>query len=167
MIEPCEIVEHPYAYWGWLIENTLTTEANIPALEVNIEAFLEAYELIETTPEAAIPLCDSDWVVTPGTGNAGNDKIYRLREGIERFLITDIDNPAGSAQAQSEIAIMWDEISDEAAHFNHIPGGCNVLYMDGHVDFLRYMGPYGNKFPVNKGGLLFHEVSHACAGHDH
>jgi prepilin-type processing-associated H-X9-DG protein len=23
---------------------------------------------------------------------------------------------------------------------NHIPGGCNVLYMDGHVEFVRYPG---------------------------
>ena len=28
--------------------------------------------------------------------------------------------------------------------FNHIPGGCNVLYMDGHVEFLKY----GTKPPV-------------------
>jgi prepilin-type processing-associated H-X9-DG protein len=26
--------------------------------------------------------------------------------------------------------------------FNHIPGGCNVLYMDGHVEFIRYPGRY-------------------------
>jgi prepilin-type processing-associated H-X9-DG protein len=24
--------------------------------------------------------------------------------------------------------------------FNHIPGGSNVLYMDGHVGFVRYQG---------------------------
>lgn len=23
--------------------------------------------------------------------------------------------------------------------FNHIPGGCNTLYMDGHVEFIRYI----------------------------
>jgi prepilin-type processing-associated H-X9-DG protein len=21
---------------------------------------------------------------------------------------------------------------------NHVPGGCNVLYLDGHVDFIKY-----------------------------
>ena len=26
--------------------------------------------------------------------------------------------------------------------FNHIPGGCNVLYMDGHVGWIRYPGEY-------------------------
>ncbi|NIA16231.1 MAG: hypothetical protein GWP08_19380 [Nitrospiraceae bacterium] len=72
-----------------------------------------------------------------------------LREGIERFFITDINNPAASSAAQSTLPIMWDAWSgggpDQVAgmastpsQFNHIPGGSNVLYMDGHVRFLRY-----------------------------
>lgn len=71
-------------------------------------------------------------------GNAGTDRVYRLREGIERFLITDINNPAASAQAQSTVFIMWDQVATSASAFNHIPGGSNVLYMDGHVEFVRY-----------------------------
>jgi prepilin-type N-terminal cleavage/methylation domain-containing protein/prepilin-type processing-associated H-X9-DG protein len=85
-------------------------------------------------------------------GNAGGTTIYRLREGIERFLITDINNPAASAIAQSELAIMWDYIEaggvsnpERIERFNHIPGGCNVLYADGHVEFLKYPG----KHPVH------------------
>ncbi|MGI6460590.1 MAG: H-X9-DG-CTERM domain-containing protein [Candidatus Hydrogenedentales bacterium] len=35
-------------------------------------------------------------------------------------------------------------ISGAATKFNHIPGGCNVLYMDGHVAFMRYPG----QFPI-------------------
>jgi hypothetical protein len=34
-----------------------------------------------------------------GYGTGGGDSFLRLREGIERFLITDINNPAGSAAA--------------------------------------------------------------------
>jgi prepilin-type N-terminal cleavage/methylation domain-containing protein/prepilin-type processing-associated H-X9-DG protein len=76
-----------------------------------------------------------------------DDTLYRLREGIERFIITDINNPAASARAQSEIFVMCDWIStDVAQEFNHVPGGSNVLYMDGHVDFERYPGD----FPVNR-----------------
>ena len=67
---------------------------------------------------------------------------YRLREGIERFLITDINNPAASAQAQSDINIMWDRVGTNISLFNHIPGGSNVLYMDGHVAFVRFPGDY-------------------------
>lgn len=73
-----------------------------------------------------------------GFGNGGGDTIYRLREGIERFLITDINNPAATAQAQSTVFIMMDLVSTDTGAFNHIPGGSNVLYLDGHVDFLRY-----------------------------
>ncbi len=73
-----------------------------------------------------------------GYGNAGGGTIYRLREGIERFLITDINNPAASAQAQSAIFILFDHIATDVSAYNHIPGGGNVLYLDGHVDFVRY-----------------------------
>ncbi len=93
-------------------------------------------------------------------GTAGGLTHMRLREGIERFLITDINNPAGSAKAQSELPVMWDYASANirdagggpqyqvgAVAFNHIPGGSNVLYMDGHVEFQRYPG---GKFPANR-----------------
>ncbi|MCC6142430.1 MAG: hypothetical protein IT368_01360, partial [Candidatus Hydrogenedentes bacterium] len=68
--------------------------------------------------------------------------VYRLREGIERFLITDINNPAASAEAQSNIVVMYDQITTNVPDYNHIPGGGNSLYMDGHVDFLRYPSEY-------------------------
>lgn len=84
-------------------------------------------------------------------GKDTNLTLERMREGIERFLITDINNPAGSATAQSEIALMFDKWSTAeesqftgAGMFNHIPGGCNVLYMDGHVEFVKY----GSEYPV-------------------
>jgi len=73
--------------------------------------------------------------------DAGSRTVYRFREGIERFLITDINNPAASAQAQSEISVLSDFINcrvGDSENFNHLPGGANVLYMDGHVEFLRY-----------------------------
>lgn len=76
-------------------------------------------------------------------GNGGNTTVYRLREGIERFMITDINNPAATAKAQSSICIMFDIIANGTAinYFNHVPGGSNILYMDGHVAFVRYPGP--------------------------
>ena len=85
--------------------------------------------------------------------------LHRLREGIERFMITDINNPAGSAKAQSEISIMWDNVQfwtvedNPQSRFNHIPGGANVLYMDGHTKFIKYTQPEG-EFPVDVGYLL-------------
>ncbi len=89
---------------------------------------------------------DNDATVTEGFGNGGvgyylpgaSRTVYRLREGIERFLITDINNPAASAKAQSEVWIMGDGVSETVAEYNHIPGGSNILFMDGHVEFRRY-----------------------------
>ena len=82
---------------------------------------------------------DFDW---NGHGNSATTVIHRLREGIERILITDINSPAGSSVAQSSIQIMFDMIGtgSQTTIFNHIPGGCNVLYFDGHVEFVKYPG---------------------------
>jgi prepilin-type processing-associated H-X9-DG protein len=83
--------------------------------------------------------------------DAATDKItvltvYRLREGIERFFITDINNPGSTTQAQSAISIMSDwNGTGSGKMFNHVPGGSNVLYMDGHVEFLKYP----NVWPVS------------------
>jgi prepilin-type processing-associated H-X9-DG protein len=90
---------------------------------------------------------DQDMTGLPeGEGNAGGTTIYRLREGIERFMITDINNPAASAMAQSELAVMWDIVEVDVGDFSHVPGGGNVLYMDGHVEFIKYPGT----FPVSR-----------------
>jgi prepilin-type N-terminal cleavage/methylation domain-containing protein/prepilin-type processing-associated H-X9-DG protein len=71
-------------------------------------------------------------------GNGETQTMFRLREGVERFLITDVNNPGASDAAQSNIWIMADQISQLPSGFNHIPGGSNVLYLDGHVAFVRY-----------------------------
>ena len=95
---------------------------------------------------------------TDDDGSTIPTQYKRLREGIERFQITDINNPAGSAKAQSNILVMCDGYANGAtnysagagvadngvARFNHVPGGSNVLYMDGHVEFLKV----NSKFPM-------------------
>lgn len=92
-----------------------------------------------------------------GVGNGDGNTIYRLREGIERFMITDINNAGASAMGQSAIVVMWDVIAsneaavklgeDPASHmYNHVPGGSNTLYLDGHVEFNKYPG----RFPASR-----------------
>lgn len=68
--------------------------------------------------------------------------VFRLREGIERFFITDINNPGASAEAQSELFVMADILSSKVEEYNHIPGGANVLFLDGHVKFIRFPGEW-------------------------
>jgi len=114
----------------------------------------------EDPPVASFQVVDGDKKVEPFQGGSGEipmgngngDTIYRLREGVERFLITDINNPGASATAQSNVWVMFDAVSTNVKYFNHVPGGSNVLYMDGHVEFLRYPS---TKAPANKGMALF------------
>ncbi len=92
------------------------------------------------------------------TLTTGPTTLHWFREGIERFFITDINNPAASSLAQSELAAMWDSSRTEddgtvSPEFNHVPGGANVLFMDGHVEFFRYPQLDGhNAFVVTKAG---------------
>ncbi|NLN94074.1 MAG: DUF1559 domain-containing protein [Candidatus Hydrogenedens sp.] len=117
------------AQFGWLLNYILNIQEVGPYNNSN-------------TNTGMVPSMDKDGKVPAGLGNGGfggtSETVYRLREGIERFLITDINNPAASAQAQSTVFIMFDQLSTDPAHFNHVPGGSNVLYMDGHVAFQRY-----------------------------
>jgi prepilin-type N-terminal cleavage/methylation domain-containing protein/prepilin-type processing-associated H-X9-DG protein len=85
-------------------------------------------------------------------GNASSSSLHRLSSGIGRFLITDINSLFQSGGTGASIApIMWDQISTDLNDFNHVPAGINVLYMDGHVDFIRYnfMNPHFPATPVN------------------
>jgi prepilin-type processing-associated H-X9-DG protein len=97
------------------------------------------------TVAAAAAETDKDTSFTHSSGRQMT--MYRLREGIERFFITDINNPAASTKAQSELAVQFDIIDPDTSDFSHVPGGGNVLYMDGHVQFLRYPSEH----PVNRG----------------
>ena len=54
--------------------------------------------------------------------------------------------------AQSEIWVMSDDLNaGNPQMMNHIPGGCNVLYLDGHVEFLKYP----SKTPVSVAWAVF------------
>ncbi len=157
VVEPCEVYDHPYLYIGWVLPDGLCADSgDLDRLITDAKALASD---IETTGNTK--LADQDWTfLVPLTHTS---KLYRMREGIERFLITDINNPGAASQAQSEIAVVWDVVSAmNYRHFNHIPGGANVLFMDGHVEFLKYNGPDGNRFPSNQVGADVHEWTHGA-----
>lgn len=109
-------------------------------LDTMVKDALAAYLLPPV--EGVLAMADSDVDASGASvahiGNGRGNTVYRLREGIERFLITDINNPAASAKAQSSVFVMFDQLSTTAQAYNHIPGGANVLFMDGHVQFIKY-----------------------------
>jgi len=151
-----------YAYACKLIEGRWLTSAQ------NVDAVCQA--ILRDTwgrPDAQQYYTDTVYkdisVTLPGPAPAmvGEVSAKHLREGIERFLITDINNPAASAQAQSTVPTMWDLCRSGGSswgfdagalqEFNHIPGGSNILYMDGHVEFLKYPQADGSAgWPVSK-----------------
>jgi len=151
VIQPHEITKEPYDYIGWLIMDDVNilgpalvgTEGTDDGTRFAESQYLNTpwgelcLENVATMGEAS----DNDFTVSAayaGTQVGGGDTFYRLREGIERFMITDINNPAASSEAQSSVPIMWDHISTNPRDFAHIPGGSNVLYLDGHVAYVRY-----------------------------
>ena len=129
--------DSPSAMVDWLLNNNTDLISMFGPLNT-------AIGLRPNEPDAKGNWNDSDFKFDASVGEI---TMYRLREGIERFTITDINNPAASAQAQSEIPVCGDWVSlDLGQEYNHAPGGCNWLYMDGHVEFLKYP----DKWPVNR-----------------
>jgi len=118
------ITDKSYFYLGWAVTN-----------EADGLAVLDAYESMDESARS------KDIDVAEGQGTGGSGTIRRLREGVERFLITDIHDPVASARISSQIPVMWERPG------HHEPAGCNVLYMDGHVVFVRPgMFPMTEKF---------------------
>ena len=142
-----------YAYFGYAIDHCDDTDPQAPLFVIGPTVALQLVGIFEAwTPNYPTEwyldndatndgIFDEDLTVAEGAGNGAGTTVYRLREGIERFLITDINDPASSAMAQSEVTVAWDNLSSDLSDFvsfNHVPGGCNVLYMDGHVSFMKY-----------------------------
>jgi len=146
-----------YAYWAVLIDPlTVKLPADSNIIFTNLH---NGYP----TGMGCLKNQESDYTLPVPLTDGSTPTIKRLKEGIERFLITDINNPAGSAKAQSEIVAMFDTIrtsgpagavSEGGKDFNHLPGGANILFMDGHVEFSKYPSPDGSKYWVTSQAIL-------------
>ncbi len=139
---PCLFDPLSYFYLGWAIRPDVMVDI---ATGDASPAFMEAFEQqLRTGP---IENLTSNWRFLDDEGL--DQQVFRLKDGIERFFITDINQPAASVLSESEIPTMFDRISMRVSDFNHVPGGANVLYMDGHVKFVRYP----SEFPCNRAWL--------------
>ena len=134
--------DYCYVYWGFMIEpryvSTLSDEMAMGLLLDNLTTESVNYET----------RYDDQHVTLQSTGE--QITIYYLRDGIERFSITDINNPAAAATAESSVAVQWDTVRTEFGRpiyneVNHIPLAGNVLFMDGHVEFAKYPQPNGSR----------------------
>ncbi|MCX8065204.1 MAG: DUF1559 domain-containing protein [Candidatus Hydrogenedentes bacterium] len=151
----CKVNDISYSYWGWLIVPSLylipngNEQAPDPRTEIEgafVTAFRDLINEARNSPLANVAtIYNRDISFYPFyPGDTDKRTIYRLREGVERFLI--------KRTSTSEIPIMWDNIFEkgeslsEKILLNHSPGGGNVLYMDGHVEFVKYP----ERFPYTK-----------------
>jgi prepilin-type processing-associated H-X9-DG protein len=76
-------------------------------------------------------------------GNGYSNTVFRLRAGIERFIIGDISNPSAVMdQIAAAIPVMMDAPTITPQDSNHAPlVGTNVLFLDGHVEFVKSNEP--------------------------
>ena len=166
-IEVCRLARGSYYYLGWAVEKNAVLKpgltfdrdpSSVAGLSDTELIMLAAEYLKEDIFLAAVDLTGGGLTEQDIAKAKDSDlgSIPRLRHGAERFFSTDINNPAASAQAASSIPVMWDEIAvyGGATTFNHVPGGGNVLYMDGHVEFIRWP----SKFPADALGMLLTQI---------
>jgi len=152
--DPCAFTPESYIYLGWVFTDipgrdylASGADPNDPAVTpLNLIVNFVDLGFITQFITRVFEVIDSTGTYDDDVPTTNGSPVYRTREGIERFMTTDINNPAASALGQSEIATTFDFISTAASDFNHVPGGSNVLYLDGHVDFKRYP----SDFPVTR-----------------
>ena len=116
------IDDHSYFYLSHLVTS-----------DEEMAAYAAAYTHAIRHDPAAL---HDDLKVAPGSGNAGSDILYRLREGIERFVIPDMIGPGSSVHTPSAVPVMVERRGN-----HEVPGG-NVLYLDGRVEFRKYPGEW-------------------------
>jgi len=147
-IDPDCFFNESYTYFGFAVYTDLKGFALLRELDermayfvydaasVNQSRYSDMRETMHRDLALTIFTYDELYWNNFGTGNA--DLIYRLRQGVGRYFITDINRPETSVVSSTKLPIMWDNLTNTALGSNHVPAGGNVLYMDGHVQFVKY-----------------------------
>ncbi|MFA6242369.1 MAG: prepilin-type N-terminal cleavage/methylation domain-containing protein [Candidatus Hydrogenedentales bacterium] len=162
-VEACRLARGSYYYLGWafyepdILLPGVTVPTTLEGVDMGDFAAVVAYA--STLFDAGVVSGFANMYVnnfTPESKESDLGPVPRLRENSERIFVSDINNPAASAVATSDIPVMWDEIAvyGGANTYNHVPGGGNCLYMDGHVEWL----PFHSKFPSNVTGIVLSSV---------
>lgn len=144
-VNPCLIDDSSYTYFPWVSR---------------FEWFMDdaTMDLSENFEHAMRNLFD------PG-GQGLNDPVEFLDEtdqlvamlplsqGIERFLITDINNPGRSFIGPTEIPVVFDRVSFAPLLRNHKKVAGNILFLDGHVEWVRH--PSAKYYPLTSAWFDF------------
>lgn len=158
-VDPCATTNDSYVYLGWsILEEHILLDgadpnASPPESAVDpdfIMVFADSNTFTGVLYDNFFDFLltgepyEKDLSIQSVNPSATDRPMHRLREGIERFLITDINNASATAIAQSALPIMWDRVAAKTGRdgFNHLPGGANVLYFDGHAGYLKFPGEH-------------------------
>jgi prepilin-type processing-associated H-X9-DG protein len=161
---PALIDDHSYYYLGYMIlhdrsfklfteDYKIWIESGRPIPELN-EIYPEYSDAIEQRREirqkeyeamiAELQARGGDpryvkWNSAIYIGEDERNLRYRLREGVARFLVTDIGDPRAYIRQQARVPVLIErpELHGDGGH---------VLFMDGHVEFI----PYPGKFPMTE-----------------
>ena len=143
-VHPDCFTDDSYIYLGWLV-----------ITDKEVEALFEVYDKL--SPEEY----DTNITVPKGRGNLEGDAIHRLSTDVDKFFIEDtsitftsdenrlpIEDKSITFTADevgvSIIPIVWDRPYIDTERFSHRPPGGNVLFLDGHVEYMlpRGKSPY-------------------------
>ena len=159
IIEGQEFTKEPYDYTGWLILDDVNILGPLMGQTPGMaDGRYSESQLLSQSPWGLVAQANVtslgaqsdknfDFSGTPfaGTQANGDSILRRLKTGIERFMITDINDPGAVDSAATIVPVLWDHVTVNVKDFAHVPGGSNVLYMDGHVVFKTYPQ---TRFPV-------------------
>jgi prepilin-type N-terminal cleavage/methylation domain-containing protein/prepilin-type processing-associated H-X9-DG protein len=139
-VNPCLLDDSSYIYFPWLIRyDWFIDDATMDLSSQFEDAIGEMFRLGGVGANRKIEFEDELYE---------DISILPIKLGIERFMITDINNPAASHVGDTNIPLMYDRVGMLATSRNHQVIGANILYLDGHVDFERY--PSNDVYPVTR-----------------
>ena len=164
-----------YTYLGWAIDEDHLWFENAPVISPDeakraglpmsgpVQYVALACRILEARDRrgaVSAALLDADILLEDVLGdniasNSSTDRwtdhrIPRLSNGVERYYI--VTSWVEGVRLQREMAVAFDNVLSACARSGHVPAGGNVLYMDGHVDFVKY--PERVPMTANFAGLL-------------
>ncbi len=134
--EPCLFDDTSYVYLGWALKPRGSAE--------DVEDYLSrlyAEGMRHLFGEGAGQGVDSDFAFMGPGGRI--HRMFRLQAKLpEAFGEWRVDGLP--VTPPSKIPVFLDRFANfgSVAYFNHTPGGSNVLFLDGHVQFIKYNALY-------------------------
>lgn len=131
-IHPDCMTDMSYCYLGWEVMS-----------DEEAEAFFRAYDRLSPEHYGMDILDPEDGSVRFEVSKMrGTSCIFRSSFSSDQ----EYEEAVAGLRETSEIPIMWDRPYTDTSKFSHVPAGGNVLYLDGHVEFVEF----GEKFPMTE-----------------